>query len=81
MTPRQPAAAAGQPRRAGTRPHMAVVIVGLGLAARLARDPRTYEAAIVAVIAVAAVAGMGRASRANSFARLAAWDKRRSANH
>ncbi len=80
MTPRQPAAAAGQPRRAGTQ-HMAVVIVGLGVAAHLARHPRTYEAAIVAVIAVAAVAGMGRASRANSFARLAAWDKRRSANH
>jgi hypothetical protein len=59
---------------------MIVVVVGLGVAARLARDPRTLEAAIVAVIAVAALAGMGRASRAHSFARLAAWDKRRSAN-
>ena len=41
------------------------------------RDPRTHEAAIVAVSAVAAVAGLGKASRTKSFARLAAWDKRR----
>lgn len=81
MTPRQPAGAAGLPGRAGTRHHMIMVVVGLGVAARLARNPRTHEAAIVAVIAVAALAGMGRESRAHSFARLAAWDKRRSANH
>ena len=48
--------------------------------ARLARHTRTHELAIVAVIALAAVAGLGRASRASSFARVAAWDKRRSAN-
>ncbi|MCW2911776.1 MAG: hypothetical protein JWL68_6565 [Actinomycetia bacterium] len=60
---------------------MAVAVVGLGAVTRLARDHRTYEAAIVAAIAVAALAGMGRASRASSFARLAAWDKRRGANH
>ena len=33
---------------------------------------------LVVVIAVAAVAGLGRASRARTFARLAAWDKGRS---
>ncbi len=60
---------------------MVVVIVGLGLAARLARDPRTHAAVIVTVIAVAALAAMGRDSRAQSFARLAAWDKRRSGDH
>ena len=60
---------------------MVVVIVGLGVAARLARDPRAHAAVIVTVIAVAALAGMGRASRAQSFARLAAWDKRRSGDH
>jgi hypothetical protein len=49
------------------------------MAARMARDTRTYEPAIIAVIAIVAVAGLGRASRARSFARLAAWDKRRSA--
>ncbi len=34
----------------------------------------------MAAIAVAAVAGLGKASRAKSFARLIAWDKRRAAN-
>jgi hypothetical protein len=45
------------------------------------RDARTYEIAIVIVIAVAAVAGLGKSSRANSWARLVEWDKRRSASH
>ena len=54
-------------------------MIGLALAARLARDTHTYEPAIIAVIALAAAAGLGRASRARSFARLAAWDKRRRA--
>jgi hypothetical protein len=56
-----------------------MALVGLAVASRLAHDPRTYETAIVVVIAVAAVAGLGRASRANSWARLAAWDQRRRA--
>jgi hypothetical protein len=47
-----------------------MVLVGLGMAARIARDARTYEIAIVIVIAVAAVAGLGKSSRANSWARL-----------
>jgi hypothetical protein len=54
-------------------------MIGLAIAARMARDTRTYEPAIIAVIAIVAVAGLGRASRARSFARLAAWDKLRSA--
>jgi hypothetical protein len=37
-----------------------MVLVGLGMAARIARDARTYEIAIVIVIAVAAVAGLGK---------------------
>jgi hypothetical protein len=56
-----------------------MVVIGLAVAARMARDPRSYETAIVVVIAVAAVTGLGRASQARSFARLAAWDKRRNA--
>jgi hypothetical protein len=55
-------------------------MIGAAVAARLARDTRTYEPAIIAVIVVVAVAGLGRAGRTRSFARLAAWDKRRSAN-
>jgi len=54
-----------------------MAVIGLALAARLARDSRSYEHGIMIVIGLAAVAGMGRASRARSFARLAAWDKRR----
>jgi hypothetical protein len=57
-----------------------MAVIGLAVAARLARDAHTYETAIMVVIAVAAVAGLGRASRANSWTRLAAWDKRRNAS-
>ena len=59
---------------------MAIAMIGVAVAARLARDIRTYEPAIIAVIVVVAVAGLGRAGRARSFARLAAWDKRRRAD-
>ena len=72
--------AASQPREANSGNHMSMVVIGLAVVARIMRDPRTHEAAIVAVIAVAAAAGLGKASRAKSFARLAAWDKRRTAN-
>ena len=54
-----------------------MAMIGLALAARLARDSRTYEHVIMAVIGVAALAGLGRASQTRSFARLAAWDKGR----
>jgi hypothetical protein len=37
---------------------MALVVIGLGLASRVARDPRTHEALIViAIVAAVAVAG------------------------
>jgi len=57
-----------------------MAMIGLALAARLARDSRTYEYVIMVVIGVAAAASLGRASGARSFARLAAWDKRRNPN-
>ena len=59
---------------------MAIVMIGLAVAAHVARDTRTYEPAIMVVTALVAVAGLGHASRARSFARLAAWDKQQSAN-
>jgi hypothetical protein len=38
---------------------MALVVIGLGLASRVARDPRTHEALIViAIVAAVAVAGV-----------------------
>jgi len=79
VTPRA-ATAEHQPPAARSGHNISMGVIGLAVAARLVRDPRTYETAIVVVIAVAAAAGLGRASRASSFARLAAWDKRRNAS-
>jgi acid phosphatase family membrane protein YuiD len=56
---------------------LSLAVIALAVAARMARDPRTYEIALVVAITIAAVAGLGRASGARSFARLAAWDQRR----
>lgn len=79
MTRPDPAGAAGQSWAAGSQRRVVIVVIGLAVVARLARDSRSYEPAIVMVIALAAVAGIGRASRSRSFARLAAWDNRRKA--
>jgi hypothetical protein len=78
MTPG--AGAARQLREPGSGHRVAVIIVGAALAARLVRDARTYETALVVVIAVAAASGLGQASRTRMFARLAAWDKRLNAS-
>lgn len=79
MTP-QAAGPARRPRGVSGDHRLAMMVIGLAVAARMARDPRSYETAIVVVVAVAAVAGLGRASQARSSARLAAWDKRRNAS-
>ena len=69
----RPAQKPGQPNR----PHKAaLVMVGLGVASRVARDARTHEAVILVAIMVAAAVAAARASEAKSVARLAAWDKR-----
>ena len=65
------------PTTADSGHRAALAVIGLALAAHLARDSRTYQHVIMAVIGVAAVAGLGRASQTRSVARLAAWDKRR----
>ena len=65
------------PTTANSGHRAAMAVIGLALAAHLARDSRTYQHVIMAVIGVAAVAGLGRASQTRSFARMAAWDKRR----
>jgi hypothetical protein len=71
-----PARPARQPG-AKSQHHVIMAAIGLGVLAHLARESRSYEHVIMAAIGLAAVAGLGRASRARSFARLAAWDKRR----
>jgi hypothetical protein len=40
------------------------------------RSPRFHERVIVGAIVLGALRGLGQESRANSFARLAAWNKR-----
>ena len=76
----QAARAAHQPDEASSGRNISMGMIGLALVARFVRDPRTYETAIVVVTAVFAVAGLGKAGQTNSFARLAAWDKRRREN-
>ncbi len=77
VTPRSPAGPARRSSGANSQHRVIMAVIGLALAARLARDGRSYEHVIMVVIGVAAVAGLGRHSGARSFARLAAWDKRR----
>jgi hypothetical protein len=53
---------------------MALVVIGLGLASRVARDPRTHEALIVmAIVAAVAVAGAKEGGN-KSWERLRALD-------
>ena len=71
---------AHQPEEASSGRNISMGMIGLAMVTRFLRDPRTYETAIVVVIAVVAVAGLGQAGKTSSFARLAAWDKRRKEN-
>jgi hypothetical protein len=70
----------GQPARrpgAARRRHRAVTLgIELDALAHLLRSRRFRERVIVGGIALAALARMARESRARTFARLAAWDKR-----
>ena len=68
-----------QPQEASSGRGMSMVVIGLAVAARVMRDPRTYETAIVVVIAVVAATGLGKAGQTSSVARLAEWDKKRHA--
>src|SRR6266516_7042235 len=77
VAPRNPARPVRRASGANSQHHGIMAVIGLALAARLARDSRSYQHVIMVVIGVVAVAGLGRASGARSFARLAAWDKRR----
>jgi len=53
---------------------MALVVIGLGVASRVARDPRTHEALIVmAIVAAVAVAG-AKESGNKSWERVKALD-------
>jgi hypothetical protein len=75
--PRSRAAPAPQPVAAYATHHVIMTAIVLGVAVHLARQRSTYEHAVMIVLGLAAVAGLERTSRARSFARLAAWEKRR----
>ncbi len=72
-----PAGLAHQPPAASGQPAVVMAMIGVAVAARIARDPRTYERLLVFAIAAAAAAGLARESQARSMARLIAWDKQR----
>jgi hypothetical protein len=54
----------------------ALGLVGLGVVGHVLRSPRFHERVIVGAIVLGALRGIGQESRANSFARLAAWNNR-----
>ena len=58
---------------------MALAVVGVSVAARIARNRRTYERAVVVAVVLAAAAGAARAGQVRSIERLIAWDKRKRA--
>jgi len=71
---------AGQSRVASRRRVLMFVIVPAAVA-RLARDSRSQQHAIVLVIGLAAAARLARHGQAGLLSRLAAWDKRRNVRH
>jgi hypothetical protein len=54
----------------------ALGLVGLGVVGHVLRSPRFHERVIVGAIVLGALRGLGQESRATTFARLAAWNKR-----
>ena len=54
----------------------ALGLVGLGVVGHVLRSPRFHERVIVGVIVLGARRGLGQESRASTFARIAAWNKR-----
>ena len=58
------------------RKKLALAMIGVSVAARIARDRRTYERVIVLAIVLAAAGHAARSSQAHWIERLIAWDKR-----
>ena len=54
----------------------ALGLVGLGVVGHVLRSPRFHERVIVGAIVLGALRGIGQESRANTFDRLVAWNKR-----
>jgi hypothetical protein len=69
----RPAAQSGD---SGLAVKAALGLVGLSVVGHVLRSPRLHERVIVGVIVLGALRGLGQESRANTFARLSAWNKR-----
>jgi hypothetical protein len=54
----------------------ALGLVGLGVVGHVLRSRRFYERVIVAAIVLGVLRGLGQETRASTFERLAAWNKR-----
>ena len=67
---------AAQPGGPGFAVKAALGLVGLGVVGHVLRSPRFHEQVIVGAVVVGALRGIGQESRASTFARLAAWNKR-----
>jgi hypothetical protein len=60
----------------GLNGQTALGLVGLGVVGHVLRSRRFYERVIVAAIVMGALRGLGQETRASTFERLAAWNKR-----
>ena len=73
-------AAGGKPTRqsrtSGPGTRLALRLIGLALLRHMLRSRRFYERMAVGAIVLAALSGISQENRANTFERLAAWNKR-----
>ena len=67
---------AAQPGDSGFGGKAVLGVIGLGVVVHVLRSRRFYERVIVGAIVLGALRGIGQESRANSFERLSAWNKR-----
>jgi hypothetical protein len=76
ITARDSSGSAVRPRVSDGSHNMALALVALGMVRHVLRSRRFYEGVAVAVIALGSMRGISQESRANTMARLAAWNKR-----
>jgi regulator of protease activity HflC (stomatin/prohibitin superfamily) len=67
---------AARPGVSGLAGKAALGLIGLGVVGHALRSRRFRERVIVGVIVLGALRGLGQESRASTFARVAAWNKR-----
>jgi len=63
-------------RTSGSGTRLALRLIGLALIGHMLRSRRFYERMAVGAVVVAALRGINQQSRANTLARVAAWNKR-----